>query len=546
MKRILIVTGNVGIGGAQKALINFLKYIEPYCKIDLLLFRKAGKYLKDIPKSVNINYLFPEKKEYISKKRKDKSIIRKVKRKIYETILSPYYFEQKNKSLLLKPAYHKIVFKLKMKKNKYDTVIAFNHTREMLLVAFSNSKAEKIVIVHGDLMKHKSEFPRELEKKAYAKYDKILCVSEDSKESFLKLFPEMGHKVIVVNNLIDTEEIKIKADKISPSFNKSVLNIVVVARFAEAKGHKRLMKIHNKLIEEGYYYHLHLIGSGPLHNEIKEYVDENYLNETVHFWGALDNPYPFIKEADLILLPSVYEALPTVLYEALILNKSVLATDVGGVNQILEQGKYGAICENNEESLYQALKKFIENPSTIVSPYGYEYPNYDIINKYLEILGINKIRREEFDSQVVKLRFLSYEKPIYKLERISLERNILHLNGVFFFREIELPKKDIMKYSLEIISKEHIFEIEMSSQLRKDISLIYGNFGEKCYDYSGFEVKFDISTLRSGDYKLYLKILTDKNNILRYRISDKLNEHKIDNDSELRRTKKGHFYLRIR
>ncbi len=64
-------------------------------------------------------------------------------------------------------------------------------------------------------------------------------------------------------------------------------------------------------------------------------------------------------------MPSLYEGFPTVTIEAKVLEKPVLATMVCGIDEQIENGKQGIICENSEEGIYEGLKKILDNPEIL-------------------------------------------------------------------------------------------------------------------------------------------------------------------------------------
>jgi glycosyltransferase involved in cell wall biosynthesis len=78
--------------------------------------------------------------------------------------------------------------------------------------------------------------------------------------------------------------------------------------------------------------------------------------------GFTENPYPYFKNSDFYILSSRYEGFPTVLFEAITLKKNIIATDVSGVREMLENGKLGLIVENSEEGIYEGMKKALTNP----------------------------------------------------------------------------------------------------------------------------------------------------------------------------------------
>ena len=81
--------------------------------------------------------------------------------------------------------------------------------------------------------------------------------------------------------------------------------------------------------------------------------------------GFKNNPYPYIASANALICSSFQEGLNTAVIEALILNTPVISTDCGGMEEIIENGSNGMICDNSEESLLDAVLKVCENPSLL-------------------------------------------------------------------------------------------------------------------------------------------------------------------------------------
>src|SRR5690606_690294 len=122
------------------------------------------------------------------------------------------------------------------------------------------------------------------------------------------------------------------------------------------KGFDRLLRAHKKLIDEGFEHRVLILGDGYDFENILNLRKELKLEPTVDMEGFTDNPYPFLKQADFFILPSRYEGFPTVLIEALVLNKPIVATDVSGVGELLDEGNLGLIVENSEEGIYKGMR----------------------------------------------------------------------------------------------------------------------------------------------------------------------------------------------
>lgn len=344
MKKILIVIPNLNGGGAEKVLKDILKNIDlNKYEIDLYLLHNEGIYLDEIKKlKLNIFFLFEKRKDIFNI-----YIYRKLK-SVFLRILQWIYCKYPN---LIKEIKHK----------NYDIEIAFLEGYSTLLIANRKNKAKKIAWVHIDLEKHKV-INRKLEKKSYYKIDRIICVSSDSKKSLKSLYPDLKNKIKVIYNPIPKEEILEKSLKKSDIYFNEKINIVTVGRLNKQKGYDILLKAHKELLEEELDYNLYILGEGKERKKLEQYIKDNNMEKNTFLLGFKENPYPYIREADIFISSSRYEGYPLVICEAICLEKPIIATKCTGPNEILEGGKYGLLAEvENIESLKENIKKLILN-----------------------------------------------------------------------------------------------------------------------------------------------------------------------------------------
>lgn len=125
-----------------------------------------------------------------------------------------------------------------------------------------------------------------------------------------------------------------------------------------------MLKVHQKLLEEGFNHRLKIVGDGYDFENIKKLKSDLGVVETAEMTGFTDNPYPHIRNADFFVLSSRYEGFPTVLFEAITLKKKIIATEVSGVSEMLENGKLGFIVENSEKGIYDGMKKALTQPES--------------------------------------------------------------------------------------------------------------------------------------------------------------------------------------
>jgi len=348
-KKILIRIGSLRHGGAEKVLVTFLKNLpKDKYDIDLLLNLYSGKYLSEVPDWINIKYL--NKGEMITTNRLQ-DIPVKIFRVIYQKILKTF------------PG---LLYQFILNGKKYDVEFAAIHGMRDEILNSPLKSSKKIIWIHNDLTKTKFKNYTEAEFRRFFGFDKILVISEKIRRDFEQFSQnsEERQKIVRIYNPLDTEEILAKADLPlnNYKFDQNVKTFVSVGTVFPQKGFDRLLQVHRKLLNEGFKHRILIIGDGYDFENIEKLRQELKITETVTLLGYTENPYPLLKAADYFVLSSRYEGFPTVLFEAITLKKKIIATDVSGVREMLEDGKLGLIMENSEKGIYEGIKKALEKP----------------------------------------------------------------------------------------------------------------------------------------------------------------------------------------
>lgn len=345
-KKILIRIGSLRHGGAEKVLVTFLKNLSPEkYEIDLLLNLYSGKYLKEVPSWINIYYL--NKGEMITTNR-IQDIPEKAFRVIYQSILKKF---------------PKLLYRFILPNKTYDIEFAAIHgiADEILNSPIKSSK--KIVWIHNDL----SNIPEytETRLKTFFGFDKILVISSKINQLFLDIASteEQKEKIVRIYNPIDVNEIlELSKQPCELKKNPDVKTFVSIGTVFPQKGFDRLLRVHRRLLDEGYHHNVWIVGDGYDFPNIKKLFQELKVEETAKLIGFKENPYPYFTQADYYILSSRYEGYPTVLFEAMVLAKPIIATDVSGVREMLNDGELGYIITNDEDDIYNGMKYFLENP----------------------------------------------------------------------------------------------------------------------------------------------------------------------------------------
>ena len=357
MKKIIIINNNLKIGGIQKALINLLNEVSRSYDITLLLFRKVGQYLSDIPQNVKVvevnsdfQYLAISQSECVR-------IKNKIKRAFYVIYTRLFGFSKTIK--LLNKTQKKF-------QDYFDVAISFQHssgkksfyggTAEFVLNFINADK--KICFIHCDYQNSGTSYP--YNDKLYKQFDRIACVSESVKNKFLKVIPEIENKTVVVRNSNNVTQIKAYAEENTYIYDKNYINILTISRLSEEKGIERaIMALKNSNRKDIRYY---IVGEGPSKKNILKIIHESQLDSQVYLLGADANPYKYLKNADYLFLASYHEAAPMVFDEAKILGVPILTTETTSAYELVVKENAGIMCVNSqvgiERMLHSLVKKF--------------------------------------------------------------------------------------------------------------------------------------------------------------------------------------------
>jgi len=246
----------------------------------------------------------------------------------------------------------------------YDVEIAASDGGAAKVISGStNKKAKKLCWVHMDVSNQGSKLKEYRSKQSasavYSKFEKIICVSDYAKTQFQNKFG-FEDRVISVHNPLPVASIQQKANELVPeNIDHNAFQVVAVGSLMKVKGFERLIRVCGEIGKEK-PLHLNIVGSGPMENELQELIEkERYHN--VSLLGFQANPYPYIKNADLLVCSSYSEAYPLVIGESFALGTPVLGTRCSGVCEWMEQDQSGLIVENSEEALYDGIKLLSEN-----------------------------------------------------------------------------------------------------------------------------------------------------------------------------------------
>lgn len=197
----------------------------------------------------------------------------------------------------------------------------------------------------------------------FEKMNAIICVAKSAKNNFTARYPQLKEKTHTLYNFFDKDAICEKANE-KFSFQSEVPVLLSVGRMTAQKKYLRFLDVLAKLKNTGFKFEWHVLGTGVEFDKITQKIEKLNLSDSVFLDGVAENPYKYMKNCDLFVLPSGWEGFPTVTIEAKVLGCPVLATDVSGIREQLVHGETGWIVENSEQGIYEGLKFLLEHPET--------------------------------------------------------------------------------------------------------------------------------------------------------------------------------------
>ena len=388
-RKILITIPTLNSGGVEVSLIRFLKTFSKRDDVEftLLLLKKEGMYLKDVPHNVKVIEISYENNiyNYYNSKEdilKTNSIINKIKFVIFRLNLRVAKQIGNYKSY-----YNKILKHLNKIDEEYDLAIdwhGYGHFTTAVVADYINAK-KKIMWIHDE----KNSWFKNI---IYCldKFNKIFCVGKACRTSLLKEYPQVENKTDIFYNLIDVNEIQKKAsEKLDTNFNKDICNIVTIGRLEWQKGYDIALECAKIMKKRKFDYCWRIIGGGSEKNNLIKYVEENDLSNNIIFLGVTENPFPYVKESSLYVLTSRHEGYCLSTLEAKVLGKIIIATNIESNREQIRNEFNGLLCELNPEEFADAIIKIYNDKKlqTIIRD-NLQNENFDFSNQFDKLLNL--------------------------------------------------------------------------------------------------------------------------------------------------------------
>ncbi|MFZ5364691.1 MAG: glycosyltransferase family 4 protein [Patescibacteria group bacterium] len=197
--------------------------------------------------------------------------------------------------------------------------------------------------------------------------DRIIAVSENDRQLWLKNKVCEPEKIVTIRNGIDLDG---EADMLAKDQAKKALNINndarlvigIVANFYAEKNYLFLIRSFAELLKSMPEAELIIIGEGRERSRIAQEIKALSLNNKVALLGFIPDAMKYVRAFDVFVLPSIKEGLPGTLLEAQLAKVPIVASDVGGIPEIVSDDKTGLLFDSNDQSQFvDKIKKILLN-----------------------------------------------------------------------------------------------------------------------------------------------------------------------------------------
>lgn len=363
-KKVLFMLNDMNVGGTEKAFLNLVDTMSPEeYDVTLLLLRRWGGFMDAVPEWVHVetidNYALLEREMKDAPLAVAKDYIKSGKLgRAAGVVLTHLYFKATGNRI---PYFRRMFRGMESKKSGYDVAVAFAGPQDCIS-AYVQDYVEapvKVQWIHFDVSK--IYFAAETCRKLYPKFQHVFVVSEEARQSLLRVLPEIEPITRTVPNVISAKLCRQQAEQ-GESFTDGYIGtrIVTLGRLSEEKGQDIIPEVAAELAARGVDFRWYLVGGGKLRTIIEDKAAALGVADRVVLLGTKTNPYPYLKDADLYVQTSVHEGFCITLGEAKVFGLPIVSTNCAGAHEQLGGLANCRIVEREKDEILRAVLKLLE------------------------------------------------------------------------------------------------------------------------------------------------------------------------------------------
>ncbi len=374
MKKLLFVINTMGRAGAETALITLLNRLKEMGRYDISLYAviPCGELFCQVPEQIHILNRRVSSSSVLSFSGHVR-IAREVLYSFFYRLtgfrmlgyLLRNYKEQRSSDRKLQ--FDKLLWRLLADgrpalRETYDLAVAYIEGGSAYFLADKVKAVHKAAFIHIDYQN--AGYTPLMDQNCYHTMERIFAVSREVGEKFISVYPQYKDKVRIFRNLLDTDKIRRRAEE-GPGFTDGFegVRLLTVGRLHYQKGYDIAIEVLARMREDGYNVRWYVIGEGMERGRLEQLIRERRVAASFILMGARENPYPYMKQADIYVHATRFEGKSIAIEEAQILGKAIVASDCTGNSEQIVSGYDGSLVPLKVDSLVYELERVIDNPN---------------------------------------------------------------------------------------------------------------------------------------------------------------------------------------
>lgn len=368
MKKILFAINTLGRAGAEVALLELIRSIdEKEYEIYLYVVMGQGEVIREIPDYVKVLNSSFDAISVLSAQGK-KQMKKNVRKLMFRngSIFKNFIYVLDNGLRMIfkgKIAKDKLLWKVlsdggEFFDEEFDLAVAYLEGGSTYYVRDHVKAKKKVAFVHVDYSM--AGYNRRLDKNVYLDYDKIFTVSSEVADSFTKVYEELQSRTEVFNNIINKQYILDKS-KENCGFTDDFdgVRLLTVGRLTAQKALQVSVEACNLLKKRGANIRWYVLGEGDQRKKLEKLIRKKKLEKDFILCGAVENPYTYMLNCDIIVHESRYEGKSIAIQEAQILGKPIIVSDCNGNREQVVHDIDGIMCGFDSLELCKSIERLI-------------------------------------------------------------------------------------------------------------------------------------------------------------------------------------------
>lgn len=240
-----------------------------------------------------------------------------------------------------------------MKAYQPDVIHTHRYVLPYAFLASMGFKAKRVHTVHNVAQKEQTKVGKNINRVLFRYFNVVpVALSKEIQRTIQEVYGLPDNRIPVVFNGIDLSRCIVKESYA----RKDTFTVLHIGRFMDVKNHELLLRSFARFKGQHSDARLQLLGDGELKENMMQLAGQLNITDAVEFAGLQSNVYPWLHNADVFILPSKFEGMPMTLIEAMGTGLPIIASNVGGIPDMLSSQKEALLIEPKEEKIIEALE----------------------------------------------------------------------------------------------------------------------------------------------------------------------------------------------